>query len=395
MHTQHPTRTTRAYINTTALESNYRLLTALAAPYASIITVLKADAYGHGIELCAPALVRADAQWLAVATFEEAVEVRGLCPAPRVLVLDGLFNGQVEQALDLNLTAVLWDAWQFELMDATARRLGYPPQSVAVHFELDTGMNRQGVDEAGLAELLTLFTPQSPLRLEAVLTHLYAADELNGSITSTQFARLQAMLKQIAAAGIKPELLHVGNSAALLTELAVRVAKLASQFGMKAALRPGLALYGIAPEFEPATSQPPNRGLKPILSWRTEVTSIKHIQAGETVGYNGTFVAAEPMTLALLSLGYADGLNRALSNKFSLLIHGQRAPIVGRISMDLTMIDVTDIPNVAVGDEVIVLGRQQDETISADDHAHVVGTISWEILTRISRRVPRIAVESV
>ncbi len=400
MHPPHPTRTTRALINTAALDSNYRLLSSLAAPQAGLIAVLKADAYGHGVEICVPALLHAGAEVFAVATIEEALAVRALAPAARILVLGGLFEGQAEAALDRNLTPVLWDAWQLKILDEAARAQNRHAASVPVHIELDTGMSRQGVAPAELAHFLRALFAAPALRVEGVMTHLYAADDVYSTATSAQFELLDAMLGAIADAGLKPEVLHLGSSASLITGIAPVLRQLAEKHKMRAALRPGLSLYGITPHFNPAPTEVPHslstarQQLAPVLRWQTRIASIRQIPAGAVVGYNGTFVATEPMSIALLPVGYADGLSRSLGNRFSLLIRGQRAPIVGRISMDLTTIDVTEIPDVGVGDEVILIGPQGDDEITATDHAHADGTIPWEILTRISARVPRLAVHS-
>jgi alanine racemase len=168
---------------------------------------------------------------------------------------------------------------------------------------------------------------------------------------------------------------------------------------MKTMMRPGLALYGLAPQFDPAfePQEPPSltaarARLQPVLSWKTRITSLRSIPAGAVVGYNGTFVATEPMRLALLAVGYADGLDRRLGNRFSLLVHGTRAPLVGRISMDQAVLDVTEIPNAEPGDEVVIIGTQAGESITAFDHAGIAGTIPWEVFTRIGPRVPRVEV---
>jgi alanine racemase len=168
---------------------------------------------------------------------------------------------------------------------------------------------------------------------------------------------------------------------------------------MKALMRPGLALYGLVPDYgpafdfpEPSTLAAARRLLQPVLAWKSRVVGVRSVSAGAVVGYNGTFVATEPMRLALVAAGYADGLDRRLGNRFSLLVRGRRAPLVGRISMDQAVIDVTEIPNVAAGDDVILLGTQESETITAFDHAAVAQTIPWEVFTRIGERVPRIPV---
>jgi alanine racemase len=168
---------------------------------------------------------------------------------------------------------------------------------------------------------------------------------------------------------------------------------------MKAMLRPGLALYGLVPRFdpdfeatEPAELTAARNTLRPVLEWKSQVVGVRHVEAGAMVGYNGTFVATEPMRLALVAVGYADGLDRRLGNRFSLLVRGARAPVVGRVSMDQTVIDVTEIAGVEAGDEVVVIGAQGDEHITAFDHADATGTIPWEIFTRIGMRVERKAV---
>jgi alanine racemase len=195
----------------------------------------------------------------------------------------------------------------------------------------------------------------------------------------------------------------VGSSTALVAGQTARIASLAARHGMRTMLRPGLALYGLTPEFAPpfeppfATQEPAalteaRARLKPVLAWKTRVTCVRQIPAGAVVGYNGTFVATEPMRLALLAVGYADGLDRQLGNRFSLLVGGLRAPLVGRVSMDQAVVDVTEIPGVAAGDEVVILGTQGGEAITAFDHAEATGTIPWEVFTRIAARVRRVAV---
>ena len=382
-------------IATQSLQDNYRFLLSLAAGNAEVLATVKADAYGHSLSLCAPAAVRAGARWLGVTSVEEAVEARALCPQARILIMSGCFPGEGAAALQHRLTPVAWEPWQLDELETAARAAGVQPGSVPVHLEIDTGMSRQGVSPDGLGALLTRFTAASPLRIEGVLTHLYAADETDGRATHEQLARLDEALAQIAAAGLHPEWLGAGASATLLNGDAVTLAAFARRWGMKAMLRPGLSLYGVAPQFEPG--EPPavaaaRQRLKPVLTWKTRVVGVRAVPAGAVVGYNGTFVATEPMRLALLPVGYADGLDRRLGNRFSLLVRGQPAPLVGRISMDLAVLDITEIDGVEAGDEVVILGSQGAETISAFDHADATGTIPWEVFTRIGARVRRVPV---
>jgi len=384
-------------ISTRAFEHNCSLLAKLATPHVDLLAIVKANAYGHSLALCGPAAVRAGINWLGVTSVEEGIETRRLCPDARILVISGVHPNQGEDVVRNKLTAVVWDSWQFDLLEEAARSLGV--RSISVHLEIDTGMNRQGVQPDGLAHLLTRFRRDFPLRFEGVMTHLFAADEADGHVTEDQLARLNDALITIKSAGIHPGILNVGNSAALVAGQAGAIAKLAARFKMKPLIRPGLALYGLIPEFDPqfSSAEPITLGqarvaLQSVLTWKSQVVSVHSVEPGASVGYNGTFVATEPMRLALIAAGYADGLDRKLGNHFSLLVRGERAPIVGRISMDQTVLDVTEIADVAPGDEVILIGNQGEQSISAFDHARAAGTIPWEILTRIAARVPRVEV---
>ena len=391
-----PTRPCWVEICTRNLEENYRFLSNLAGDV-DLLAVVKADAYGHSLRLCAPAVVRAGAPWLGVTSVEEGIEARRLCPDTRILIMSGAFPGQAQDVICHKLTSSVWDTWQFEELEAAARVAD--TRSLSVHLEIDTGMSRQGVPPELLDPILDRFRRDSPLRLEGVMTHLFAADEADERTTADQLSRLDDALARIQSAGLHAGMLNVGNSAALLAGASERIAALAARYEMKLLMRPGLALYGIAPAFDPDfdSAEPiglaqAGRRLHPVLSWRSRVVSVRSIQPGSVVGYNGTFVATEPMRVALIPAGYADGLDRKLGNHFSVLVHGQRAPLIGRISMDQSIIDVTEIPSVAPGDEVVLLGRQGAETISAFDHGRATGTIPWEVFTRISARVPRIPV---
>ena len=380
-----------AEIDTRAFEDNYRFLHQHAPGSAECVTVVKANAYGHGLSLCAPAAVRAGATWLAVASVEEASAARAYAPQTRLLSLGGILPGWGAAAIAHGITPSVWTLEQLDELEAAAHATTLGPASLPFHLEIDTGMSRQGADLEELPHILKRFTPSSPLRMEAVMTHLYASDEGNGTRSAQQYVKLDEALRiiQSTPAAAHLQYLSAGASAALLGSDAAEIAEMAQRFGLKPMLRLGLALYGVVPRRDP-----PGRSdfLKPVLTWRTRVTSLRAITAGTEIGYNGTFTATEPMRLALIPVGYADGLDRKLSNRFSLLIRGQRAPVVGRISMDMAVLDVTEIPGVETGDEVVILGRQADETISAYDLADASETIPWEIFTRIGHRVARVQI---
>ena len=396
-------------IATGALKENYRALQQVAGAV-ELLAIVKADAYGHGLELCAPAAVEAGVRWLGVTSVEEGVAARrslgfaGCDPAEPdsaghdsevdILVISGPFEGQGAAAIASRLTLVVWEEAQITLLEAAAGELKCGPGDVPVHLEFDTGMSRQGVAPDSLAAVLTrLAEAESPLRLDGLMTHLYAADESYGVATNQQMGMLDEMVALVFAMGLRPRWLHVGNSASVISGEALSGQQaICKRWGMRAISRPGLALYGLVPEFapeEPIGLAALKSKLRPVLAWKTRVVSLRSIAAGQAVGYNGTFVATEPMRLALLAVGYADGLSRALSNLGEVLVGGCRAPIVGRISMDQTVVDVTGIDGVMAGDEVMLLGSQGAECITALDHAWWAGTIPWEVFTSIAGRVER------
>lgn len=389
-------------IRTRSLEYNYRFLRDLAGPGVECLAVIKADAYGHSLALCAPAAVRAGAGSLGVTSLEEALAARACAPDSRILVMGGIFPGQGAVALANTLTPVIWDAGHVDELESAARAAGALPHSVAVHLEIDTGMSRQGAAPEDLPALLAPFTAQSPLRVEAVMTHLYASDEAYGETTPVQLGRFEEALtilrNNLSAASPQPAFLSVGATAALLGGTADELRAIAARWNLQPMFRIGLALYGIVPRFDPdfapgcapAALESARRHLKPVLAWKTRIVSLCTVPAGAEVGYNGTFVATEPMRLALIAAGYADGLVRRLGNRFSLLVRGQRAPLVGRVSMDQAVVDVTEIPGAAPGDEVVILGEQGSQTITVFDHAKAIDTIPWEVFTRIAARVPRL-----
>jgi alanine racemase len=248
-------------------------------------------------------------------------------------------------------------------------------------------MARQGIqwnDTAALATFAARLAQNPQLLLEAVMTH-FASPEDPGSLqTAEQLDRLRIALATLRDRSIAPPLIHAGNSASLFEAAQIAaLCDIAQQSGSRLLLRPGIALYGYGPSAA-------ERGLKPVLSWKTRITALRTIAAGEGVSYNATFRAARPTRVALLPVGYADGYNRLLSNRGEVLLRGRRAPIAGRVTMDQTMIDVTDIPDAAINDEVVLMGQQGRERITADDLATHAGTIAYEVLCALGTRVPRI-----
>ena len=400
------TRPCRAEIDLAAFAQNLRLLRSLAGR-AGLAAVVKGDAYGHSLALCAPAARRAGADWLAVTSVDEARAAATGDPQAdsRILVLSGPFPGDGPWVARHGFACSVWHPSHLEELQRGAQQAG--ASHLSVHLELDTGMSRQGAAPEELASFLHALRSFPVLRLDGVMTHLYAADESDHAATGSQLERLDNGLRQIvrhlqSTAQPAPQWLSVGNSAAILdTAIHDRLTALAEAHGLRLLLRPGIALYGVAPRTEPPLSVADEAAeLRPVLTWKTRITSLRRIPAGEAIGYNATFRAAQPMRLALLAAGYADGLSRRLSNVGHALVAGQRAPFVGRISMDQAVVDVSHIPaaSLAPGAEVILLGGQGGQgdegvqRISADDHARWAETIPWEVFTSIAARVPRIAV---
>ena len=404
------TRPLWAEISRSRLVKNFhKKLRAAASAYGQLLPIVKANAYGHDVLLCAPLLVDAGARWLGVTGAEEGLQVRAVCPTTRILLMSGIWPGEAEAVIEHELTPVVWEPYHLDLLEEAAARRGMAPASLPVHLEIDTGMSRQGVrvgsgpsGTSELASLLGRFATHSCLRLEGVLTHFSQPEVLSTSGENLQLKSLSAALDLILAGGHRPELLHAGNSATIVAGPdRERLAGMAARAGAMLMFRPGLALYGYLdritcdgaplPESEIFPETGHLHGFEPVLSWKARVTSIRTIGRGETVGYGNAFTAERPTRLALLPAGYADGFNRRLSNRGHVLLRGEKAPIAGRVSMDQTIVDITDVPGVSIGDEAVLIGSQGKHSITAWNIADLTGTIAWEVLCGIGARVPRIA----
>jgi alanine racemase len=396
------TRPVWAEISRQRLLANYEKLRHAVGARADLMAVVKANAYGHDVLACSPLLAGAGAQWLGVTGAEEGAAVRAVCPQPRILLLSGIFPGEADTVIDQGLTPVVWEPWQLDQLEAAARARGLAAGSLAVHLEIDTGMSRQGVRVVGTdvsaeaSDLLRRFHPGSCLRLEGVMTHFCAPETMSSHRPNPQLASLAAAVEFIVAEGLRPQWLHAGNSSSIVAgsdRQALR--EMAASAGMRLMLRPGLALYGYLDRLtlDGLSWAGEDPGFAPVLTWKTQVTSLRTLHPGESAGYGHTFTAEGETRLALLPAGYADGVNRLLSNRGHVLIRGQEAPIAGRVSMDQTMVDVTGIRGVAIGDEAVLLGSQGAESIDAWDLAELTETIPWEVLCAISARVPRVIVE--
>jgi alanine racemase len=382
------TRPTWAEISRSRLIQNHAVLRRLAGLDTELLCVVKANAYGHGLDACAQALAGSGVRWFGVTCVEEGVALRKELPEAGILIMSGVWKGEAEAVLELDLTPVVWDEKHIALLEGAAKRLRAAPGDCPVHLEIDTGMSRQGVRPEALEPLLGRFGKASPLRLQALMTHFHTPG--NAELRAAQVREFVAAAGTCPEHELWPEIWSAGSSAGAL-EPDANLAGAAERLGARLMLRVGIGLYGYAPDAEhPTDAAAP---LMPVLEWKTRVVSLRQIPAGATVGYDATFTAQRPTKLALLPVGYADGFNRLLSNCGSVLVRGQRATIAGRISMDHTTVDVTDVNGVEVGDEVVLIGEQGAEKVTAADVAKVTGTIPYEVLCAIAARVPRTMVD--
>ena len=384
-------RPTWAELSRTALRGNYRILREQGTRAdADVVAVIKANAYGHGAPEALAVLVDDGCDWFAVTCLDEALLLQPQLKSHRTLILSGLFEGEAAVVTRHAFTPVLGSLQQLVWLAEAVPQSEVTPSSAPpfpLHLEIDTGMARQGIqwnDATSLAAFAAQLIQHRQLLLEAVMTHFASPEDLGSTQTAEQLERLRAALATLHEHGIAQPLIHAGNSASLFEAAQIATLRdIAQQSGSRLLLRPGIALYGYGP-------YPAERGLRPVLSWKTRIAALRTIAAGEAVSYNATFRATRPTRIALLPVGYADGYNRLLSNRGEVLVRGQRAPIAGRVTMDQTMVDVTDIAGLAVGDEVILIGEQGSERITADDLAAHSGTIAYEVICAIGTRVPRV-----
>jgi len=374
-------RSTYAEIDREAFRHNIRILRSLVGAGVRMMAVIKGDAYGHGAKALAPAALEAGADCLGVAVLEEAIELRESGIRAPILILTGVFPDEMEDFLKHDLATVIGSADLARELSRQAARVG---KKAKVHLKVDTGMGRLGPRPEGFLQLVQHLAADSHLAIEGVSTHFSSADEDDADFTREQLARFQAVLGELKAAGVAVPLAHAANSAATLNYKA-------SHFDM---VRPGIILYGALPS--PAMKAQVDgvklggKGFQPVMHWKTRVLQVGNKPAGSAISYGRRFITRRDSVIAALPIGYADGLHRNLSNKMSVLVHGRRAKQVGTICMDLSLIDVTDIPGVKEGDEVVLFGKQGDAYLSVDEMAAHGDTLSYEILCHVGKRVPRL-----
>lgn len=368
-------RPTWAEIDRDALAANFHIVKDRVGPNVSVMAVVKANAYGHGAVECARRLEAEGAGWFGVALPEEGIELRNAGITKPILCLAGFWGGQATACLERNLVPAVYRLDMIEAFDRVARERGVVAD---LHVKVDTGMGRLGVRFDDVPEFAVALKSFPNIRVDGLMTHFAAADEPScGPLTKDQIQRFENALAAFREHGYQPTYQHVANSAGIF----------AQPVAWGNMVRPGGVLYGLWRDI----LAPANRGedFQPAMSLHSRITLLKWVPQGETVGYGCTFEASNKTLVATIPIGYDDGYLRALSNRGHAIIRGVYATVIGRISMDLTLIDVTNVPGVQLDDEVILMGHDAGLSITAEDLARTAGTLSYEITCGISARVPR------
>ena len=374
------TRPTWAEVSLSALRQNFRTVTKHVGAGVTVCAVVKADSYGHGAVECSRALEAEGAKWLGVTSLDEAIPLRDAGIDSRILLMTGFWRGEECEIVRLQLTPTVWEPSHIEWMERAAAAAGVRH---AVHLKVDTGMGRLGVSVAELPAVLNAMAAAPHLLLEGLSTHLASSEIMDAPSVAEQARRFEEAQKMVRDAGFDPAFIHMANTSALISRRET----------WNRMVRPGIALYGYYLPFQRAGREVSGGTLrlavKPVLTWKTRILSMRNFAGDQPLGYGGTYVTKAPAHVAVLPVGYADGYNRQLSNRGRVIVREHYAPIVGSISMDLTLVDVTGIPGVAVGDEVILLGTHDGLSVDALEHARLANSSPYEILCNISKRVPR------
>lgn len=390
-----------AEVSLSAIAHNLRAIRAHVGAKPKILAVVKADAYGHGAPQVAKALARAGADYLGVTCAREGAELREAGLRQPVLVLSGFWPGEETRQLEYGLTPTITDVAHVKLLERAAEKLlrqksrplfpvknagksGAP--KIPFHLKIDTGMNRLGIPAHDVGRLITALSDCRHLCLEGVFTHFAAAEDFSSPQTEEQQRRFEDCLAQLRAARVQTGIVHLANSAAIA----------ARPETWRDMVRPGALLYGYHQFYEPPerrVGMQEKLRLRPALALRARIVSLKEVPAGAPIGYNARFITARPSRIAVIAAGYAEGVVRILTNRGRVVLRGKCAPLVGIISMDLAMVDVTSLPEVRAGDVVTIFGDEPSVkgcALYADDVARELGTVTSDLLCAVGRRVPRI-----
>ncbi len=364
-----------AEIDLDALGSNVREIRRITIPSARVMAVVKANAYGHGAEQVGRVALNSGAEWLGVALLQEALALRQRGIGAPILILGYTPDQDASEVVANGISQTVFTREAVLALAAAAHKLG---MKARVHIKIDTGMGRIGFPANGeTVALIGRLARLQDLDVEGIYTHFAAADEADKSYADQQFMKLQQVLKQLSAQGVYIRWRHCANSPAVI-DLPYTHLDL---------VRPGIILYGLYPS---TAVRRDLIALRPVMSLKARVVHVKEVATGASISYGRTYRAEEATRIATLPIGYADGYARLLSNKAEVLIRGRRAPVAGMVCMDQVMVDVGRIPGVEAGDEAVLIGRQGSEEITADELADHIGTINYEVVTRIGERVPRL-----
>jgi len=368
-----PARPTWIEIDLEAVANNVRRLVEIVAP-AKIMAVLKADAYGHGMAKIARTVLNNGASWVGVATLGEALTLRGAGLDVPILVMSYMPAWQAHEAIAHNIRATVFS---LELARAFSRAAADLNETAYIHIKVDSGMGRLGLLPSEVLPFLQTLSRLPGLRVEGMYTHFGTADEADLSYAREQLRRYQELLAQLDEAGLRPPIIHAANTAALINLPEAR-------FDM---VRPGVGIYGLRPSADLALPE----GFRPSLTFKSTVGQVKTLPPNSPVGYGAIYWTKDYETVAIIPVGYADGFRRGPQTWGEVLVKGQRAPIVGRVSMDQCAINITHIPNVRQGDEVVLIGQQGHETITVEEVAARLGTINYEVVSELLARIPRVS----
>jgi alanine racemase len=381
---RHPLNTQRptwAEIDLNNLAANFQVVKKRVGPNVNVMAVVKANAYGHGAVQCARRLVKEGTEWFGVALPEEAIELRAAGIGQPILSLGGFWQGQASACIQQRITPVVYRLDMMAAINQAARDAGV---TADVHVKIDTGMGRLGVRSDQLNEFVAGLKEFENVRIDGLLTHFAAADDAAcRPLTQDQIRRFDEAAALFSERGYRPTHLHLANSAAIYGHR--------ESWGNM--VRPGGVLYGLWRDVLPVSVS--NGGLSSVMSLHSRISLLKWVPAGETIGYGCTFEASRKTLIATIPVGYHDGYMRGLSNRANAIVRGTYAPVVGRVSMDLTLIDVTNIPEVMLNDQVTLLGvprKDSEVAITAEDLARIAGTLSYEVTCGVGQRVPRVYV---
>jgi len=359
-----------------ALRENLSWIRHRVGPRVKVMTVVKADAYGHGLKQIAALLMQSGTDIFGVANLAEAHAIRTVGEGWPILMLGACLPDEIDRAVRDNVRPTISSSGEAAAFSAAATRLH---KTVSVHLKIDTGMGRLGVATSEAIGVARQICSLPGLALEGVYTHFAAAED-DATFTHQQAKQFREALQLLRGAGIEMPLVHANNSAALLLEPG-------TTFNL---VRPGLLVYGVMPEGKRRIPSLLRKHLRPALSWKCRVSLVKDVEKGTSLSYGRAFITPRRMRVATLTAGYGDGYLRAGSNRAEVLIRGKRCRVLGRITMDQMLADVSHVKSVALGDEAVLIGRQGRKQVLAGELASWCGTIPWEILTAIAYRVPRV-----